>query len=97
MSRLILSKKQLFNLMNLIQAKYTEKGLSDRRFAEFAEIELKLEKGSINVNHVNSARVALEIPSTRSEPTPKDCIADLSRRLAVLEARLEIYISGSQK
>ena len=95
-----LSGKAKFDLQAYVQANYATAGLHDKDFAEKASAELGF---AITGSNVQGAREVFSIASTRDlqRATPKGgidealrIIGDLQRRLAALEQRVEVYLTG---
>ena len=95
--RNVLSAKQTFALTSLVQAEYVKQpNPSDEAFAELATERL----GHLVTKHnVQGCREALDIPHPHSSQRRSDNaeIADLQRRLLVLEQRVQVYLDGCLK
>lgn len=95
-----LSGKARFDLQVFVQKHYTDMGLHDKEFAEKATAELGF---TVTGSNVQGAREMFGITSTRdlNRATPKGdideafrIVGDLQRRLAALEQRVEVYLTG---
>lgn len=95
-----LSGKAKFDLLLYVQTNYAAANLHDKEFAEKATAELGF---TITGGNVQGAREVFGITSTRDlqRATPKGdieeafrIIGDLQRRLAALEQRVEVYLTG---
>lgn len=95
-----LSGKAKFDLLTYVQANYAAANLHDKEFAEKATAELGF---TVTGGNVAGAREVFGITSTRDlqRATPKGdieealrIIGDLQRRLAALEQRVEVYLTG---
>lgn len=82
-TRLVLTPKLKFELMTLVQARFTEKQLNDREFAKFANIELMSD--DINDAHVYGCRKALDIPAAAVSAASAPRWTLVLERLTVLE------------
>ena len=93
-----LAGKQLFDLQVYVQANYANDKLHDAEFAEKAGMALGFPVTRANVQ---GAREAFGIESTllarAATPSANAEIADLQRRLAALEQRFEVYLTGCCK
>jgi len=95
-----LARKANFDMQTLVRDHYAEKGLHDKEFAAWATEQLGV---TVSAGNVQGAREVFGITSTRDlqRATPKGdieeafrIIGDLQRRLAALEQRVEVYLTG---
>lgn len=96
-ARNVLSAKQTFVLTNLVQAEYVKQpNPDDAAFAALASERLGF---PVTKNNVVGAREILDIPHPHSARARSDNaeIADLQRRLLVLEQRVQVYLDGCLK
>jgi putative ubiquitin-RnfH superfamily antitoxin RatB of RatAB toxin-antitoxin module len=83
MGRKTLSLVESMKLMNLIQERFVESGMSDTQFAAAASAELGFE---VVENHVYVRRTELGIPANRAKAETE--ILSLSQRLESVERQL---------
>ena len=88
-----LAGKANFDMQAYVREHYAAAGLHDKEFAEKASAELGF---YITAGNVQGAREVFGIASTRDvqRTTPGDEVADLRKRLAALEQRVEVYLTG---
>lgn len=88
-----LAGKANFDMQAYVQANYAAAGLYDKEFAEKATAELGF---YVTAGNVAGTREVFGIVGTRDiqRATPGDEVADLRKRLAALEQRVEVYLTG---
>lgn len=88
MRRTVLTHKQSFELANFVKAHYEAKGLTDDKFALFANESLGF---AVNANNVATAREVIGVKATREVLRKKSAqtLEAALERLAVLESTVE--------
>jgi len=88
-----LAGKANFDMQALVRDHYAEKKLHDKEFAAWATEQLGV---TVTAGNIQGAREIFGIVSTRDiqRATPGDEVADLRKRLAALEQRVEVYLTG---
>lgn len=88
MKRTVLTHKQSFELANFVKANYEAKGLTDDKFALFANESLGF---TVNSNNVATAREVVGLKATRDVLREKSAqtLEMALERIAVLESTVE--------
>ena len=83
---------QVYKLMRLLEAHYTEKGVTDEEFAKWVTQELGF---TVNRDHVYKRRTELEIPATRVVIASKATVkaADMAAMMELVRGLEERVVS----
>lgn len=88
-----LAGKANFDMQALVRDHYAEKKLHDKEFAAWATEQLGV---TVTAGNIAGAREIFGIVSTRDmvRALPSGDILTIERRLAALEQRVEVYLTG---
>ena len=88
MKRTVLTHKQYFELANFVKANYEAKGLTDDKFALFANESIGF---TVNANNVAMARKVINVKATRKVLREKSAqtLEAALERISVLESTVE--------